>query len=450
MDDTRTWTELVIESDSTVAITVPYTTSTCCKEVFISHSALDKHLSVAHSDAFRRYVCALCMRSQARYRQIAVHYAFCLRSNRKEAVASTADSVEGPEATLSENTNPFMSLAAESSPEDTEEGDLSQRAILVTKPAFECKESDRSFPTQTGLSQHERFKHPNLRNAKRIAGQEKDIERKRKARLDSRKLAEETGTTYKPKKSQWTEVEIELLVQLEVELSGARFINMAIAERMPEKTNKQISDKRKSLKSQGTSKAKTKKAQNPTPALEPDTIVIQSEPTIPREDMFNNAICNSGLECVGMGAELLTQAIEGQDIDGLQDKLITIIKSACSKPIKAKPNGPANSTENPPGKKKNKQEEYRRVQNLFSRRRKQLATEILDCKVASTKCDIDPQIVQETYEGRFGGESQEVNLSKYPKAKPADNNMLIEPITQQEIQKAYSRAKKDSASGPDV
>jgi hypothetical protein len=239
MDDTRTWTELVIESDSTVAITVPYTTSTCCKEVFISHSALDKHLSVAHSDAFRRYVCALCMRSQARYRQTAVHYAFCLRINRKEAVASTADSVEGPEATLSENTNPFISLAAESSPEDTEEGDLSQRVIPVTKPTFECKECDRSFPTKTGLSQHERFKHPNLRNANRIAGQEKDIERKRKARLDSRKLAEETGTTYKPKKSQWTEVEIELLVQLEVELSGARFINMAIAERMPGKTNKQ-------------------------------------------------------------------------------------------------------------------------------------------------------------------------------------------------------------------
>jgi hypothetical protein len=33
-------------------------------------------------------------------------------------------------------------------------------------------------------------------------------------------------------------VEIELLVQLEVELSGARFINMAIAERMPGKINK--------------------------------------------------------------------------------------------------------------------------------------------------------------------------------------------------------------------
>lgn len=91
----------------------------------------------------------------------------------------------------------------------------------------------------------------------------------------------------------------------------------------------------------------------------------------------------------------------------------------------------------------------RRVQNLYSRKRKQLATEILDCKLGSAKCDVDPQIVQETYQARFGGESQEVNLSKYPKAKSADNDMLLKPITQQEIYKAYSRAKKDSASGPD-
>jgi hypothetical protein len=61
------------------------------------------------------------------------------------------------------------------------------------------------------------------------------------------------------KKAQWTEVEIELLVQLEGELSEARFINKAIAERIPSKTNKQISDKRKCLRSQGKSNAKTTK-----------------------------------------------------------------------------------------------------------------------------------------------------------------------------------------------
>jgi hypothetical protein len=35
---------------------------------------------------------------------------------------------------------------------------------------------------KTGPSQHERFRHPNIRNAKRIAEKENDIERKRLAR----------------------------------------------------------------------------------------------------------------------------------------------------------------------------------------------------------------------------------------------------------------------------
>ena len=447
VEEARTWTELVFESDSTVAITVPYRTSTCCKEVFISHSALDKHLSVAHSDAFRRYVCALCMRSQARYRQIAVHYSFCRKTNKGEEVVSIADSKEGAEATQTENSNPFISLTTESGSEDTEEGDLSQRTIPVIIPAFQCEECDRSFPTKTGLSQHERFKHANLRNAKRIADHQLDIERKRNARLESTLLAEKTGTKHKPKKALWTEDEIELLVRLEEELSGVKFINKAIAERMPTKTNKQIGTKRKTMRD--ASKAKTTTAQNSTPALQPVHDTMPTQPHIPLEDMFHKAICISELECVEMSAELLNHAIEGKDLSDLQNKLIATIKSACSKPIKAKPNGPANSNKNPPGNKKNKQEEYRRVQNLYSRRRKQLAAEILDGKKGPTKCDVDPQVVQETYQARFGGESQEVNLSKYPKAKPADNEMLIRPISQQEIQKAYSRAKKDSASGPD-
>jgi hypothetical protein len=53
---------------------------------------------------------------------------------RKEAVASITDSVEGTEATLTENSSPFVSLATQSSPEDTEEGNLSQRAIPVLLP----------------------------------------------------------------------------------------------------------------------------------------------------------------------------------------------------------------------------------------------------------------------------------------------------------------------------
>ena len=44
VEETRSWTEIILEDDSTVAIIVPFQVSVCCKEVFIIHSALDKHV----------------------------------------------------------------------------------------------------------------------------------------------------------------------------------------------------------------------------------------------------------------------------------------------------------------------------------------------------------------------------------------------------------------------
>jgi hypothetical protein len=46
VEEAKSWTEIVLEDDATV----PFNTSVCCKEVFISHPALDKHMSVAHND----------------------------------------------------------------------------------------------------------------------------------------------------------------------------------------------------------------------------------------------------------------------------------------------------------------------------------------------------------------------------------------------------------------
>ena len=66
------------------------------------------------------------------------------------------------------------------------------------------------------------------------------------------------------------------------------------------------------------------------------------------------------------------------------------------------------------------------------------------------KCKIDPKLVEEVYCGRFGGESQEVDLSQYPKPSlKANNDVLLKPITQDEVQKTIRNAKKDSAPGPD-
>lgn len=125
----------------------------------------------------------------------------------------------------------------------------------VTIPTFQSEECDKTFSKKTGLSQHERFRHPNIRNAQRIAGKENDIERKRLAREKIREQAEETEGTLNRNRAVWSEAETKLFIQLEEELQGTKNINIAIAEILKSKTAKQISYKRNTL----LSRAKTTK-----------------------------------------------------------------------------------------------------------------------------------------------------------------------------------------------
>jgi hypothetical protein len=106
--------------------------------------------------------------------------------------------------------------------EENEEADLIQEPIKVTIPTFQCEECDKTFSKKTGLSQHERFRHPNIRNAKRIAEKENDIERKRLAKEKIREQAEETEGTLQPKRAVWLEAETKLLIQLEEELQSTK------------------------------------------------------------------------------------------------------------------------------------------------------------------------------------------------------------------------------------
>lgn len=141
----------------------------------------------------------------------------------------------------------------------------------------------------------------------------------------------------------WSEAETEILTQLEEELQGTKHINIAIAKILQSKIAKQISYKRKTLLS------RTKIIKRYTPTLDPEPVPVPEPLTIPLVD----AICVSGRENVDMSAELLTWAIEGKNVDDLQDKLLDIIKTACSKPIKTKStqNGPAGPPQNPRSKK---------------------------------------------------------------------------------------------------
>lgn len=123
---------------------------------------------------------------------MSVHYAFGQQRNNKEKeVVSIVDSTERAEATSIESSNPYVSLVTELSPEDTEDGDLRQGPTQIANLTFQCEACDISFSTKTGLSQHERIGHPNIRNTKRIADLEKDIERERNAKAKSKELVED-------------------------------------------------------------------------------------------------------------------------------------------------------------------------------------------------------------------------------------------------------------------
>ena len=81
---------------------------------------------LAHNDTLRRYKCALCTKTYARYKQAAVHHAYCRMNNSQEkVVARTGDAQKGTIDNPMEIPNPFDNLATE----EHEEADLIQEPI---------------------------------------------------------------------------------------------------------------------------------------------------------------------------------------------------------------------------------------------------------------------------------------------------------------------------------
>lgn len=94
---------------------------------------------------------------------------------------------------------------------------------------FKCNQCEDTFDTARGLSIHEMHKHPVIRNAKRRE------EREREQGIPGRK------------NTVWTDEEIDKLNELNERYRGERYPNVKIKEHFPNKTLKQISDKRRTL-----------------------------------------------------------------------------------------------------------------------------------------------------------------------------------------------------------
>ena len=102
------------------------------------------------------------------------------------------------------------------------------------------------------------------------------------------------------------------------------------------------------------------------------------------------------------------------------------------------------------GKKaKEKAKQFRTDQYLFENDRKTLSKRLQDGKESDAKSNLDPKVVQQTYKERFGGVSQEVDLSSYPPAEKVDNNEVLKLFTSKTVKAAMRKAKKNTAAGPD-
>ncbi|CAC5401992.1 unnamed protein product [Mytilus coruscus] len=472
--------EVQIGDDNTAYIIVPFHRSTCtkCKETFIQAKDMAKHFEAKHSDVFLSFQCAACGTNRNRYRQTACHYPKCrkrlskkgdtimtthegeLRQADPSPLADSLSTISPSKDPAEPNSNTSGGDAAPLAP-DTEQAEAASHTSTVeavrpmteiTGKQFPCTLCERNFKTKIGLGQHERYAHPDLRNNNRIENVKADIERKQVNR--KRKVTADSDAEPKSKtRGIWSEEEVTKLLALCEELKGTKNINKAIALHLPGKTNKQISDKRRNLTA--VCKSKQAKVEEPkvTAARKP-TKPTQREQLTPQAlvNEYKDEVCDKGAEeTVGESAKILRSVLSGADPGAIQFELLRFIIDKCKKPEKdsdVPPNMPPD--DQPKSRRQQKKpDEFRRVQSLFDRNRKQLAAEILDRKAEAAKCNIDPKVVADTYQARFGGESQKVDLSKYPLPKPANNQLLLKPFTRVEVTKAVKRAKRDSAAGPD-
>lgn len=100
-----------------------------------------------------------------------------------------------------------------------------QTSTLISEDQEKCSECQRTFFTKRGLSQHQRQAHPELRNQERM------------------NLNQPSTKHPRPGKA-FSADEIEKMLRLELELRDERFIAKAMAVHFPNKSVKQIRDKR--------------------------------------------------------------------------------------------------------------------------------------------------------------------------------------------------------------
>lgn len=420
-----------ITNEGTCTIAYPFKTHKCedCWEVFISPGDLIKHIHEVHNDT-TRFACQICNRSFAALRSVQVHYGICRKRPRR-------DPAEQPSLTEAEE------------------------QVVAAPEEFKCDHCPSSYKSKIGLGQHIRHRHPDVANQRRLQALSDDITRKREERLKTKVASGLEINTNIPRNRVapskiFTEEEDELIREWSTVDKWAT--GPELAKKLNNKTDVQVRSRRKTLKLlKATVFKNAQKDQTGGSTNRPVPKPAYQGVNVKQDALFREAVQTKGSErFVGTSGTLLAQAAAGEYDEEGMTQLLNLLKTENDV---WRGNRSQKSTSKRKSKKKKgknrwrsrevKRDEYANQQFLFEKNQKSLAKLLLDGKSDSEKCEISPEVVEETYKERFGGVSQEVDLSGYPMPEPVDKEQLVSPITLEEVQGAIRRSNKNTAAGPD-
>ncbi|XP_076397910.1 uncharacterized protein LOC143266162 [Megachile rotundata] len=327
---------------------------------------------------------------------------------------------------------------------------------------FKCESCQESFASKRGLSQHERHRHPTIRNTKRIEN----------STTDNRKNLTARATV-------WTKVETELLIKLNERYKDFRQPNAAIRDYLPNKTLKQISDKRRTLVAQreesvaSSSDDENENNNNNNAILTITTDNLEEDARIDVIDVswkepFKKEIIenqredeNEFKQIEKRSADLATcEENEVNDIvQNFIEKLKEGIKESSTEEnnIKNRRNNRKGESENELRKRNKKSTRqrkfaYARCQELYKKCPKKLIDSIVTGNVIKNKEFIEPPDKKEVlplYKGLWGEVGPQANLPKKRDVVNYTMNEIWTPITINELIDKMKKLKNDTAAGVD-
>jgi len=302
---------------------------------------------------------------------------------------------------------------------------------------FACSECDEKYATKIGLSQHESHRHPEMANTSR-------------ARTKRRGAP---STVWTPKK-------VARLPDLMQRYEGSATINREIAAAIGDGiTPKQVSDKRRDILAQAQ-----RQFTQPVPTTlgrpEPQTsnaseILVAESMGSENTNALNNKTFDPQLwrdARLTAGPKILVELTLlnlDEALNGVKPthnaEILDAITKAC-----ARRSAPKNKKSPKTRHLKERATTYRRLQELWASRKKELTRLVLDEETGpQQKCQLPRDTVTITYCERFSGGPSDINLTHYPYSGSCESSGLLAPITPKEVREIMRNSNAHAAPGPD-